>query len=104
MLDSEEYRELRNGKRYNTSIQRRTSENGSIEENAIGNSLEKVKEDSENQTLNKKVVNQQIKRFIASWTRQLEEFTKLVKRMVITPHPRHYPSTELGTTSATASH
>ena len=66
MLDSENYRELRNGKRYNTSIKRTMSESGSIEENVTGNSSENVKgEVSETQALTLETVNGQIRGFIA---------------------------------------
>ena len=52
MLDSEEYRELRNGEPYYTSTKRTMRENGSIEENVTGNSSENVEgEVSEIQTL-----------------------------------------------------
>ena len=52
MLDSIEYRELRNGKRYQTSIERTISNHGSTEENATGIPSENVEgEVSEIQTL-----------------------------------------------------
>ena len=42
MLDSERYREFRNGKRYYTSIESTMIDNGSIEENLTGTSSENV--------------------------------------------------------------
>ena len=42
MLDSEEYRELRNGTGCNTSAEGTMSENGSIGENVTGNLSENV--------------------------------------------------------------
>ena len=59
MLSSAEYRELRNGKRYQTSIQRTMSDYGSTEENATGISSKNVDvEVSEIQTLTQEVVNE----------------------------------------------
>ena len=90
MLDSEEYKKPGNGKRYNTSIERTMSENGSIWGNVIGKSSENVGEDvSEIQTLTQKEVSEQIRGFVAPLTRQLEELTGLVQRIVTTPHPIH---------------
>ena len=52
MLDTAEYRELRNGKRYETSIERTVSDHGSTGDNATGISSENVEgEISEIQTL-----------------------------------------------------
>ena len=80
------------------------SENGSIEENVTGNSLENVGEVSEIQTLTQEAVSEQIKGVIAPLTRQLEELTRLVQGMVTTSHPSHYPRTAFGTTYGTARH
>ena len=103
MLDSADYRELRNGRRYQTSIKRTMSNHGSTEENATGISSENVKGDvSEMQTLIQEAVNDQIRGFIAALTHQLEELTRLVQGMTTTRHPNHYPRTEFGTTSGTA--
>ena len=105
MLDCEDYRELRNGKWYNTAIERTMSENGSIEEHVTKKSSANVeREISETQTLNQKAVNEQTKGFIAPLTRQLEELTRLVQGMVTTTHPSHYPRTDFGATSSTATH
>ena len=105
MLDSAEYRELRKGKRYQTSIGRTMSDHGSKEENETRISSENVeREVSEIQTLTQEAVNGQIRRFIAPLTRQLEELTRLVQGMTTTQHPNHYPRTEFGTTSGTATH
>ena len=66
------------------------SENSSVEDNRAGNSSENVEEEfPEIHTLTEVVVNEQIKGFIAPLTRQLEELTRLVQRMVTTPHPSH---------------
>ena len=102
MLDSEEYRELRKGKRYYTHTKQTLHYNSSIEENATGNSSENVEgEVSEIQTLTQEAVNEQIRGFIAPLTRQLEEFTRLFQGLVTTQHPDHYPRTDFGTTSGT---
>ena len=100
MLVSEEYRELRNGKRFNIYIER--AEKGSI---VTGNSSENVeREVYKIQTMTQEVVNEQIKRFIAPLTRQVEKLTRLVQGMVTTPHPSHYPRTDCGTTSGIATY
>ena len=57
MLDSAEYRELRNGKRYYTSIESTISDHSSTEENVTGISSENVEEVSEIQTLTQEAVN-----------------------------------------------
>ena len=103
MLDSEEYRELRNGKRFYISIERTMSDNSSIEENATGSSSENVQgKVSEIQALTKDGINEQTRGFIASLTHQTEELTRLVQGMVTTQHPHHYDRTDFGTTSGTA--
>ena len=103
MHDYAEYRELRNGKRYYTSIERTMSDNGSTEENVIGILSENVEgEVSEIQTLTQEAVNERIRGFIAPLTRQLEELSWLVQGMVTTQHPDHYPRIDFGTTSGTA--
>ena len=105
MLDFEEYREFRNGKRYNTSVERTMNENGFFGENVTGNSSKIVEEEvSEIQTFTQEAVNEQIKGFIAPLTRQLEKLNWLVQGMVTKPHPSHYPRTDFGTTSGTATH
>ena len=105
MTDSSHYRELRNGKRYNTRIGRAMSENGSIEENVTGNSSENFeREVSEIHTLTQEAVNKQIKECVAPLTRQLEDLTRLVQELATTRHPSHYPRTDFGTTSGTATH
>ena len=90
MLDSEECRELRNDKRYYTSIERTRSDHGSIEGNVTGISSE--------------YVEGEIRRFIASLIRQLDELTRLVQVMVTTQHLDHYPRTKFGTTAGTATY
>ena len=95
MLDFEEYRELRNGKQYYTSIERIMSDHGDTEENITGISSQNVEgEVSEIQTWTQEAVNEQIRGFIASLHRQLEEFTRLIQGMVTTLHPDHYPRTD----------
>ena len=103
MLSSTGYRELRNGKRYQRSIECTMSDHGSTEENATGISSENVEgEGPEIQTLTQEAVNEQIRGFIAPLTRPLEELTRLVQGMTTTPHPNHYRRIEFGTTSGTA--
>ena len=105
MLDFEEYRELRNGKRYYTSIERTMSDHGSLGENLTGNSSEDVEEEvSEIQMLTEEMVNEQVRGFMAPLTRQLEELTRLVQGMVTTQHLDDYPRTDFGTTSGTATY
>ena len=103
MLHSTDYRELRNGKRYQTSIERIMSNHGSTEEIANRISSEIVEgEIPEIQTLTQKAVNEQIRGFIAPLTRQLEELTRLVQGMTASRHPNSYPKTDLRATAATA--
>ena len=103
MLHSTDYRELRNGKRYQTSDEREMSHHGSTEEIANRISSENGKgENPEIQTLTQEAVNEQIRGFIASLTRQLEELTRLVQGMTTSRHPNSYPKNDLGTTAATA--
>ena len=103
MLSSSEYRELGNGKRYQTSIERTMSDHGSTEDIANGVSSENIEgEVSEIQTLTQEAINEQIRVFIAPLTRQLEELTPLVQGLTATRHPNYYPRTEFGTISGTA--
>ena len=103
MLHSIDYRELRNGKRYQTSDEREMSHHGSTEEITNRTSSENVEEENpEIQTLTQEAVNEQITVFFAPLTRQLEELTRLVQGMSTSRHPNSYPRTELGTTSGTA--
>ena len=98
-----EYREIRNGKRCQTSIERTLSNHGSTEGISKGRSLENVEgEVSEFQTLTQEAVKEQIRGFIAPPTRQLEELTRLVQGMTTSRHPNFHHRTELGTTSGTA--
>ena len=102
MLHSADYRELRNGKRYQTSIERTMSNHGSTEKIANRSLSESVGgEIPEFKTLTKKAVNEQISGFIAPVTHQLEKLTRLVQGMFTSRHPNSYPRTELGTTSGT---
>ena len=103
MLHSTDYKELRNGKRYQTSDEREMSNHGSTEETANRSSSENVDgEIPQIQTLTQDAVNEQIRGFIAPLTRQLEELTRLVRGMSTSRHPNSYPRTELGTTSGMA--
>ena len=103
MLHSADYRELRNGRRYQTSDEREMSHHGSTEEIANRSSSENVEgENPEIQTLTQEVVNEQIRGVFDPLTRQLEELTRLVQGMSTSRHPISYPWTELGTTSGMA--
>ena len=103
MFNPTEYRELRNGKQYPTSVERTMSNHGSTEEIANRSSSENVEgEVSDFQSLTQETVNEQFRGFIAPLTRQLEELTRLVQGMTTSRHPNSYPSTELGTTFVTA--
>ena len=67
------------------------SDNGSIEETITANSSEIVEgELYEIQILTQEAVNEQIRIFIAPPTRQLEELSRLVQRLVTTLHQDHY--------------
>ena len=63
MLDSDSYRELRNGKRYNTSSGRKMSENGSVGDSIAGTSSENVEEEVPEIHIIQEAVNEQIKGF-----------------------------------------
>ena len=103
MVQSTDYRDLRNGKGYQTSIERTMSNYGCTEEIADGNSSENVEgEIPEFQALTQEAVNEQIRGFIAPLTLQLEELTRLVQRLSTSSHPNSYPRIELVTTSGTA--
>ena len=103
MLHSTDYRELRNCKLNQTSIERTMNNHGSTEEIANRSSSEKFKgEVPESQTVTQEAVNEQIGRFIAPVTRQLEELTRLLQGMTTSRHLNSYPRTELGNTSGTA--
>ena len=79
------------------------SHHGNSEEIAHKSSSENVDgEIPEIQTLTQEAVNEQIRRFIAPLTRQLEELTRLVQGMTTSCYPNPYPRTELGTISGTA--
>ena len=102
MFDSEEYRELRNGRRDCFIRERRMCENISIAENVVEDSLENVEgEISEIQTLTQEAVNEQMKWFIALLTHLLRKLTRWVQVMTTTRHPNHYLKTEIRTTSGT---
>ena len=102
MFNSTDYRELRNGKRYQISSESTMSNHGSTEEIENRSSLENAsREVPEFQTLTQETVNEQIRGFIAPLTRQLEELTRLVQGRTTSRHPNFYPRTELGTTSGT---
>ena len=103
ILHSTDNRDLRNEKRYPTSIERIMSNHGSREENAKAALSENVEgEIPEFQTLTQEAVIEEIRGFIASLTRQLEDLTPTVQGMTTSMHPNSYPRTELGITSGTA--
>ena len=96
MLDFEEYRKLRNGKRYCTSTEHTMSDNDSIEKNLTATSSENFKgEVYEIQMLTREAVSEQIRAFIAPLARQLEELTRLVQGLVTTLHQDHCFKTDL---------
>ena len=87
MLNSIEYREMRNGKRYLMSDESEMSHHGSTEESANRNSSENVVgENPEMQTLTQEAVDEQITGFIAPLNSQLEELTRLVQEMSTSGH------------------
>ena len=103
MLHSTDYRELRNGKHYQTSDERVMSHHGTTEEIANRSSSENVEGGiPEFQTFTQEAVNEHIRGFIAPLTRQLEELIRLVQEISTSRHPNSYQRTELGTTSGTA--
>ena len=88
MFHSIDYRELRNGKRYQTSIERTMSNHGSTEELANRTSSENVEGEVPGfQTLTQKAFNEQIRGFIAPLTRQVEGLARLVQGMTTPRHP-----------------
>ena len=103
MLLSSDYRELRNGKRYETSSERILCNHGSMEGITNRSSLRNIEgEVPLFQTWTQETTNEQIRGFMAPLTRQLEELTLLVQGMTTSGHANSYPRTELGTTSGTA--
>ena len=103
MLDYTEYGELRNGKRYQASIELTMSDHGTTKENAIGVSSENVDgEVSESQTLTQEAVNEQIRGFPAPLTHHPDDLTRLAQETTTARRSNHYPGTEFGTTSGTA--
>ena len=103
MLHYTDCRELRNGKRNQTSIERVMSNHSSTEEITNRSLSENVDgKIPEFQTLTQETINEQIRGFFAPLTRQLEELTRLVQGMTTSRHPNSYPRAELGTTSGTA--
>ena len=102
MLQSTDYREGRNGKRYQTADERIMSNHGSTEETGNRSSSEKIEGDvPEIQTLTQEAANELIRGFITLLNRKLEVLTRLVQGMTTSRHPNSYPTTELGTTSVT---
>ena len=88
MLHSIDYRELRNGKRYQTSIERTMSNHGSTGEIANRISSENVEGEVPGfQTLTQEAVNEQIRGFIAPLIRQVEELARLAQGMTTSRHP-----------------
>ena len=102
MLQCTDYRELKNGKRYQTSLERILGNHGRKEEISNRSSSENVEgEIPEFQTMTQQAVNEQIRGFITPVNRQLE-LTRLVQGTTTSRHPNSYPRTEVGTTSGTA--
>ena len=80
-------------------------ENGNVEVNPTSNSSENVEEEiSEIHTMTQEAFNEQIEKFIALLTCQIEELTRLVQGIVATPHVNHYPRTNRSTISGTAAY
>ena len=74
----------------------------SIEEIANRSSSENVEgENLEFQTLTQEAVNEQIRVFFAPLTHQLEELTRVVRKVSTSKHPNSYPRVKLGTISGT---
>ena len=79
------------------------SENGSIQENGAGSPSENSKEETpEVRVLIQKSGQWAIKIFYRPLTRQLEELTRLVQRLVTTPHASHYPRADCSAISGAA--
>ena len=100
MLHSNDYRELRNGKRYQVSDEREMGHHSSIE--GITNRISSEEVEGENpavQTLTQQAVKEQIRGLIAPLTRQLDDLTRLVEGKSTSRLPNSYPRTELGTAS-----
>ena len=59
MLVFDPYRELQNGRRYNTDTDHKIIENGSVEDNRVGNSSENTEEEvAEFRVLTQEAVNE----------------------------------------------
>ena len=100
MLNSFSDQELGNSNR-----ESEMSENSIVEENQTNTSSENIEEEiPEVHTLIQKAVKEQIKKFIAPLTRQLEEMTRLVQGMVATVYPSPYSKSDYSTTSGTATY
>ena len=94
MIQSTDHRELRNGERYQTLIERTVRNHVSTKEIANRNSSEKFDVEVPGfQTLKQEAVNEHIRGFIAPLTRQLEERSRLVQGMTTSRHPNSYPRT-----------
>ena len=103
MLHSTDYRELGNGKCYQTSDERIMNQGGSTEEIAKRIILENFKGEVPGfQKLTQDAVSEHIGGFIAPPTSQMEELTRLVQRKTTSWRPNPYPRTDLGTISGTA--
>ena len=73
-------RKLRNVKRYNTITDTTLSENSCSEDNPVVNSHETNENESpETRAFTQEEVNEKIKTFIAPFTRQLEDLTRIVQ-------------------------
>ena len=80
MLNSTDYRKLRNDKRYQSSTERTLNNNGTTEEIANRSSKENVDQQvPEFRTLTQEAVNEHVRGFIAHLARQLEELARWYK-------------------------
>ena len=71
------------------------SESGTSEGHSIKKSHDNKRiEEPEIRTLPQEVVNEQIKNFIATLTRQPQDLTWLVQGLSVTSHPNHYPKAD----------
>ena len=101
MLDFDSCRDLKKRHKVQHELRLRTmSENGTAEDNRAdkfsGNAEEEV---PEIHTLTQEAVNEQIQGFIAPSHFNLEEFIRLVQRIVVTPYRNHYPRIDYSTIS-----
>ena len=98
-------RELKNGKRYDTTSNRVMSKTSVSEASPAMNPPEtKEIEGPEVSAITQDEVDEKIKSFIAPLTRQLEDLTPLVRGMTTASHPNNYPSTGTSASSLVVVH